>query len=76
MSAPDDLPVCPACKGDMSIGHDTPCARCRLLWNADELDSRGQCIVCDGQLARRLGLDALEVVRDKHPREAAEDATG
>jgi hypothetical protein len=47
----------------MSVGHNTPCGRCGLLWEAGELDGRGQCPICDGQLAAKLGLKLV------HPRE-------
>jgi hypothetical protein len=50
------IPLCPACGGDLSIGHNEPCAVCRTLWEPSELDSRGQCPICDGQLNARLGL--------------------
>lgn len=62
MSGDDDTPLCPACGGSLRIGHTTPCARCGLLWEASELDSREQCPICDGQLAARLGLQLV------HPR--------
>lgn len=41
---------CAACGGDLRIGHESPCVKCGCLWEPRELDSRGVCPVCDGQL--------------------------
>jgi hypothetical protein len=49
MPAPEEY-RCAACGGDLRIGHDTPCVKCGHLWEPNELDSRGLCAVCDGQL--------------------------